>query len=98
MAYLFDFKQKLQDFLVDEKLPFILKDEGAFLYIHIEKEKKTTMEIVDFLLKTYKLPKNAIGFAGLKDKHGITRQWFSFDADIVSRTLRTKKFEKLLSI
>jgi tRNA(Glu) U13 pseudouridine synthase TruD len=98
MAYLFDFKQKLQDFLVDEKLPFILKDEGVFLYIHIEKEKKTTMEIVDFLLKTYKLPKNAIGFAGLKDKHGITRQWFSFDADIVSRILRTKKFEKLLSI
>ena len=98
MAYLFDFKQKLRDFLVDEKLPYALKTEGAFLYVHIEKEKKTTMEIVDFLLKTYKLPKNSIGFAGLKDKHGITRQWFSFDLDIVSMTLRTKKIEKLLSI
>ena len=63
---------------------------------HRHQKDSISLPILDNLF--LKLPKNSIGFAGLKDKHGITRQWFSFDLDIVSMTLRTKKIEKLLSI
>jgi len=98
MAYLFSFKKKIQDFVVDEQLPLKLAEEGEFLYIQIQKEGKTTLEIIDFLIKSYKLPKNAIGFAGLKDKHGITSQRLSFDAEEVRRSLRSQKFEKVLCV
>lgn len=75
-----------------------LQEWGQYFYIHIEKQNKTTMEIVDSLMKIGKLPKKAIGFAGLKDKQGVTKQWFSIDGDIASQCLRQRSWEKHICI
>jgi tRNA(Glu) U13 pseudouridine synthase TruD len=56
------------------------------------------MEIVDSLMKIGKLPKKAIGFAGLKDKQGVTKQWFSIDGDIASQCLRQRSRDKHICI
>lgn len=98
MSSLFSFKSKIQDFQVDEMRTGTLQEWGQFFYIHIEKQNKTTMEIIDSLIKIGKLPKKAIGFAGLKDKHGITKQWFSIDGEIASQCLRQRSWEKHICI
>ena len=51
MSTLFTFKSKLQDFIVDELRVGELASAGEFFYIQIEKKGKTTMEIVDHLMK-----------------------------------------------
>jgi tRNA pseudouridine13 synthase len=98
MSSLFSFKSKIQDFQVDEMRTWTLQEWGQYFYIHIEKQNKTTMEIVDSLMKIGKLPKKAIGFAGLKDKQGVTKQWFSIDGDIASQCLRQRSRDKHICI
>lgn len=98
MSSLFAFKSKLQDFIVDELWVGELATMGAFFYIQIEKKNKTTMEIVDHLMKVGHLPKKAIGFAGLKDKQGVTKQWLSVDGSIASQCLRQRTWHKHLCI
>ena len=98
MSSLFSFKSKIQDFQVDEMWTGTLQEWWQYFYIHIEKQNKTTMEIVDSLMKIGKLPKKAIGFAGLKDKQGVTKQWFSIDGDIASQCLRQRSRDKHICI
>lgn len=71
------FKQTPQDFLVIEKLGFILDGVGEHLFLFIEKEKLNTMAVVEFLSQRLGVKQRDIGFSGLKDKFAVTRQWFS---------------------
>lgn len=48
---LFSFKQKSQDFIVEEKLPFKLSGKGDAFFVYFEKRNLTTMDIIDFLCK-----------------------------------------------
>lgn len=93
---LFRFKSTLTDFLVDEQLPYKLLTQGSHFFVHIEKQATTTMEIIDHLRRTLALPKNLIGYAGLKDKKGITRQRFSFDAQAMKKRMQVKYREDIL--
>ena len=79
------FKTCAEDFVVDEKLSFNLDevDNSAennsyeHLYVRIEKKNLNTLAIVSFLTDYFQVATEDIHFAGLKDKHAITRQWFS---------------------
>ena len=51
--------------------------EGEHCYVWIEKEGLTTDQAVNILGRAGKTSKRGIGFAGRKDRHGITRQWIS---------------------
>jgi tRNA(Glu) U13 pseudouridine synthase TruD len=93
---LFRFKSTLTDFLVDEQLPYKLLSEGTHFFVHIEKQATTTMEVIDHLRRTLALPKNLIGYAGLKDKKGITRQRLSFDAEAMKNRMQVKYREDIL--
>lgn len=71
---LFSFKQKSQDFIVTEELPFSLSDTGDVFFVFFEKRNLNTMDIVNHLCSSLNIPRLTLGIAGLKDKKAITRQ------------------------
>lgn len=71
---LFSFKQKSQDFIVTEELPFTLSETGDVFFVFFEKRNLNTMDVVNHLCSTCNIPRLALGIAGLKDKKAITRQ------------------------
>jgi len=48
---LFSFKQKSQDFIVEEELPFQLSWKWDALFVYFEKRNLSTMDIIKFLCK-----------------------------------------------
>lgn len=70
-------KQRPADFLVEEQPKADFTDEGEHLILFIEKENLTTSEVVRRVAKAFRIPRQRIGYAGMKDKHAITRQHFS---------------------
>jgi len=67
-------KQRPEDFLVDEQPQYQPSGSGEHVYIFVQKRGLSTLEMVDIIAKHFRVPKHAIGYAGLKDKHAITRQ------------------------
>ena len=67
----------VEDFFVEESLPFELAGEGEHLYLFIQKTGLNTADVVRLLSKAASLHPRNIGFAGMKDRHAVTRQWFS---------------------
>lgn len=82
---LFSFKQKSQDFIVEEELPFQLKHKWDAFFVYFEKRNLTTMEVVDFLCKKLNISRMTLGIAWLKDKDAITRQWISIYKSALSK-------------
>lgn len=70
-------RQQHKDFQVHEVAAYSPSGEGEHLYLLIEKEGLTTREVFLFLRDRMAIPEKDIGVAGLKDKHALTRQWFS---------------------
>ncbi len=70
-------KQRPGDFLVEEQPLYQTKGEGEHLILLIEKTSLTTTDIVINLARAFRVGRNDIGYAGLKDKHAIVRQHFS---------------------
>ena len=48
---LYSFKQKSQDFIVEEKLPFKLEGKGDAFFVYFEKRNLNTMDVVKHLCK-----------------------------------------------
>lgn len=71
------FKQQTADFQVEEILSFPLTGEGEHLWLWLEKEGENTDWAMQQLAKWAKIPFRDVGYAGLKDRQGITRQWIS---------------------
>ena len=72
-----DMGSKNEDFEVTEIPAYLPCGEGEHIYLWIEKCGKTTLEIQKLLEKAYKIKEAEVGYAGKKDVHAITRQWFS---------------------
>ncbi len=72
-----DLKQNLEDFLVNEVLSFEPSGDGEHCFLLIEKRNANTNWIAKKLAKRFGVKERDVGYAGLKDRHGITRQWFS---------------------
>jgi tRNA pseudouridine13 synthase len=70
-------KQRPEDFLVDEIPQYTPTGEGEHIYLTITKRGLSTMEMVEVIARHFNVKRNAIGYAGLKDKHAITRQMVS---------------------
>jgi len=66
-----------EDFIVTE-LPLQLPSgEGEHLWLDIEKRGANTVFVAQQLAAAAKVDEKDVGYAGLKDRHAITRQWFS---------------------
>ena len=64
-----------EDFRVDEVLAFEPEGVGEHVFLHIEKRDLSTPQAVKILAETLGLHPRDLGYAGMKDKHAITRQW-----------------------
>ncbi|MEK7416048.1 MAG: tRNA pseudouridine(13) synthase TruD [Planctomycetota bacterium] len=64
-------------FHVIEEPAYAPSGSGEHLYVEIEKEGLTTDEVATTLARTFGVKAMNVGFAGRKDRHAITRQWFS---------------------
>ena len=73
------FKQSPEDFFVEEILPFTPSNSGNHHYYIIEKTSLSTFEAVDAIADFANVPRNSIGYAGLKDKQAVTRQTISLE-------------------
>ncbi len=70
-------KARPDDFMVDEQPLYEPCGSGEHLYLHIEKVNVSHGEMMAVLQKHFNVDENAIGFAGMKDKHAVTRQLVS---------------------
>ncbi len=65
------------DFIVDEQLVRMPEGTGEHVYLFIEKRHQNTQWLVRRLAELAGVKQFAVGYAGLKDRHALTRQWFS---------------------
>ncbi|MCQ8104789.1 tRNA pseudouridine(13) synthase TruD [Methylomonas sp. SURF-2] len=72
-----DIKAEPEDFVVEEILSFIPEGSGEHVFLHIEKIGENTEYVARLLARHAGVRQRDIGYAGLKDRHGRTRQWFS---------------------
>ena len=71
------FKESDEDFLVTEIPAYLPCGEGEHLFVEIEKRGITTLEAIRRIGRALNLPEREIGYAGMKDSRGITRQTIS---------------------
>jgi tRNA pseudouridine13 synthase len=71
------FRQQPGDFRVDEDLGFEPDGAGEHLFVAVEKTQLTTFEAQAILARHFGVPLRDTAFAGMKDKAGVTCQWFS---------------------
>lgn len=72
-----EIKLRPDDFLVEEQPLYRSCGRGEHVYLLIEKTSLTTTDVVRDLARVFRVGRNDIGYAGLKDKHAIVRQHFS---------------------
>lgn len=66
-----------EDFVVEE-IPRVLPEgEGSHLWLWVEKRSANTDWVANEIARVAACPARDVGYAGLKDRHAITRQWFS---------------------
>lgn len=65
------------DFRVTEILPFEPEGEGGHVWLWIEKVGANTDWVARQLAEFAGIHPVEVGYAGLKDRHAVTRQWFS---------------------
>ena len=65
------------DFIVEEQLGYELAGQGEHLWCWVEKQGQNTDWVAGQLAKWANTAKKNVGFAGQKDRHAVTRQWFS---------------------
>jgi tRNA pseudouridine13 synthase len=70
-------KESPEDFIVSEIPSYEPCGTGEHLYLTIEKRGITTLEAIRRLAAALKIPERDIGYAGMKDAVGITRQTVS---------------------
>lgn len=66
-----------EHFIVEEIPAYTPSGEGEHIYLWVEKRGLTTPDVAKRIAEQAGLRERDVGYAGLKDKHAITRQWFS---------------------
>lgn len=66
-----------KDFVVNEMLSFEPAGEGEHVFLLIEKTGENTEFVARRLARIACVRSRDIGYAGLKDRHALTTQWFS---------------------
>lgn len=71
------FKSSAEDFQVTEILGYEPIGEGEHIYLWVRKTGLNTAYLAEKIAKFIQLPLRAVTYAGRKDKHAQTEQWFS---------------------
>lgn len=65
------------EFDVTEELGFEFSADGEHDYLYLEKTGANTEWVSRQLARHADVPARDVGYSGLKDRHAVTRQWFS---------------------
>ena len=68
-------RNKYEDFYVEEIPEIQPTGEGPNVWIWIEKLGRTTLDVVLDIARDLHVSRKRMGFAGMKDKKALTRQW-----------------------
>lgn len=71
-----------EDFIVDETLSFTPTGAGEHLLLQVEKTGQNTKFVAEQIARAAGLKNRLVSFAGLKDRHAVTRQWFCLPVPI----------------
>ena len=83
-----------EDFVVEEIPRVSPEGEGSHLWLWVEKRSANTDWVAKELAKAVSCPSRDVGYAGLKDRHAVTRQWFSVPAsDVAQENLESADIE-----
>ncbi len=77
-----------EDFLVDEIPAYAPTGEGEHVFVHVEKRGLTTAAVADALAAALGVSSRDLGWAGLKDRHAVTRQWLSLPPPVTPEAAR----------
>lgn len=69
------------DFVVEEIPAYVPAGEGQHVFVWLEKRLLTTPQAISRICEALGLDTRQAGYAGMKDKHGVTRQWLSFEGE-----------------
>ena len=70
-------KQYVDDFIVDEQLSFEPEGSGEHVFLQIEKRGENTDFVARLIARFAGVRQRDVSYAGLKDRHAKTTQWFS---------------------
>jgi tRNA pseudouridine13 synthase len=70
-------RTQAEDFQVRETLGFELNGEGEHHYLLVEKSAQNTRWVAQKLADFAFVEPQQVGYAGMKDRHAVARQWFS---------------------
>jgi len=89
-----------EDFKVTEELKFEPSGKGEHVYFYIEKTGSNTQWVMGQIAKWLGKKEREVGYCGLKDRHAVTKQWFSIqlpEANKLENFLKAKHEFKILS-
>ncbi len=70
-------KSQLNDFIVEENITVEFSGEGEHCWVYVKKSACNTDWFAQQLANFCGVKKLAVAYAGLKDRHAVTSQWFS---------------------
>ena len=73
----FHFNKNSDNFFVEEIPLYPFAHTGEWLMLKVRKKDITTPEMIKTIANYLRISPNSIGYAGLKDKDGLTFQWIS---------------------
>ncbi|KAA3638006.1 MAG: tRNA pseudouridine(13) synthase TruD [Proteobacteria bacterium] len=79
-----DIRASATDFRVIEHHEVNFTESGEHLWFNIEKTDSNTAWVATQLASACKVPARQVGFAGMKDRHAVTQQWFSVQLPKIS--------------
>ncbi|MGL5597370.1 MAG: tRNA pseudouridine(13) synthase TruD [Aeromonas sp.] len=103
-------KAKAADFIVNEDLGFEPCGEGEHIFVQVRKTGENTAWVAGLLADAAGVNRNAVTWAGLKDRHAVTVQWFGIhlpgksapDLSVIEsdsiQILQTKRHNKKLRV
>ncbi|APX92403.1 tRNA pseudouridine(13) synthase TruD [Halomonas sp. 1513] len=72
-----EYRAAPEDFVVEECLDFTPEGQGEHLWLWVEKRDLSTLEVARRLARACEVTQRDIGYAGMKDRVAVTRQWLS---------------------
>lgn len=76
-----------EDFRVTEESLYPPTGEGNHTFLYVEKRGRTTEQVARELGQESGVSSRDVGYAGRKDRHAITRQWYSLEGVDPERAL-----------
>jgi tRNA pseudouridine13 synthase len=70
-------KANPEDFIVEEQITVEFSGEGEHVWVYLQKQGCNTEWVAGRLARYCNVKQSAVSYAGLKDRHALTSQWFS---------------------